>query len=138
MSALFAICEGASGSERALGIVFPPLIIAVWAWLTRALLWRGTDGEERVWLLGLMVVTAITGLLVFQTAEGDTGSGAYRESFLLSLPVAAAIGGAAALLSGRFGLWRGIGIAIAGDVAISGGMVLVFVWALSLSGGCLG
>ena len=134
---LIASCEGSAGSDRALGIIVPPLIVAVWAWITWQVLVRGTDDSERFWLFCLMAVTALTGWVVFQSAEGDHSGGAYRESFQLSLLVAAAIGASGSLLLRRFGVWRGVAAAIAGDVILPGGLVLLFIWGLSVSGGCI-
>lgn len=136
MSALYATCEGVGGSTRVLWMVLPPLIVAVWGWV----LWRmavGVDDDTRKALALIFSLCAVVGAVVFLVPEGVSGNGDYLGRFWLSLGLSAAIGGVASMLSPRVGIGRSLAAAIAGDVFLPGGLVLLFFWGLALSGSCI-
>jgi hypothetical protein len=137
LAALLAICDGVAGSERARWIVIPPVIFFAWGLIVWFCIWRGTDPDERASLLALLGFCVATGGLIFLVPEGISGNGDYLTRFWISLLVAGGIGLAWPLVTRKPSLWRSIGVAIAGDVLVPGGLILLFFWALGLSGSCL-
>jgi hypothetical protein len=137
LPALLATCEGVAGSERVLWIMIPPLVALIWGVSAWACIWRNTGTEERSSLLGLLGLCAATGGLIFLLPEGVSGNGDYLARFFISLFVAAGIGIAWPYLTRQPVHWRSVGVAIAGDVLVPGGLILLFLWALALGGSCI-
>jgi hypothetical protein len=135
---LLAMCEGVAGAERVVGILIPPLVFLGWGLLVWACIWRDIDAEERSSLLGLAGICIAVGGLFMLAPEGISGDGDYLGRFWISVIVAALIGAGWSTLIYRFALWRGIAVAVLGNVLVPGGLVLLLFWALALSGSCLG
>ena len=134
---LLAMCEGTEGSERVGWILIPPVIFLAWGLFVWLCVWRDTGPEERGSLLGLLCVCATAGGLIFLVPEGVSGNGDYLARFFISLLVAGGIGLIWPPLTGRLIAWRSIGTALAGDVLVPGGLILLLFWTLGLSGSCL-
>lgn len=133
MLSVLATCGTSSGSSRVFGILLPPLIVAFWGWVV----WRIADDVDkaaRLKLFSAFAVAAVSGAVIFLFPHGFSGNGNYLSRFWLGLGVAIAI---AALLPPRVSPIRSVLAAIAGDVFLPGGAVLLLVWALALSGDCL-
>jgi len=137
MSLVLAICEGVSGSSRVFGIVVPLLIVGVWALFVWACVFFESEPEERPGLVAVFVAAAAIGGGIFLIPEGVSGHGDYLGRFGLSILVALAIGGLYAVKTEQPVVWRSIGVALAGDVLVPAGLILLLVWGLSLSGSCL-
>jgi hypothetical protein len=137
LTPLLAMCEGVAGPERTRWIVIPPVIFLAWGLFVWACVWRDTESRERGSLLGLMVVCAVTGGFVFLFPGGVSGNGDYLLRFWISVLLAGGIGLAWPFMTNHTLSWRSIGAAIAGDVAVPGGLILMFFWALALSGSCI-
>jgi hypothetical protein len=135
---LVAMCEGMDGSERVGWILIPPVIVLAWGLFVWVCVWRDTEPDERGSQLGLLCICAATGALIFLVPNGVSGNGDYLGRFFISLLVAGGIGLFWPLLTGRLIAWRTIGTAVAGDVLVPGGLVLLLFWMLGLSGSCLG
>jgi hypothetical protein len=136
MYALIATCGLDSPPTRALWIVGPPVIVAIWGWIVWRIAWR-TGESDRLKLFLILAVAAVVGAFVFLYPHGISGNGNYLNRFWLSLGLATALGAVSSLLPPRVGFARSVITAIAGDVFLPGGLVLLFVWALALSGSCL-
>jgi hypothetical protein len=134
---LLAICEGASGSSRIFGIVVPPLIVGVWALFLGACVFFESEPEERPGLVGVFIAAAIAGGAIFLLPEGVSGNGDYLGRFAISVLAALVIGVLYAWKTERPVVWRSLGVALAGDVLVPGGLILMLFWGLSLGGGCL-
>lgn len=133
---VLATCGTASGSSRVFAIVIPLLIVAVWGWAV----WRimsDVDPATRMRLLSVFAVAALAGAFVFLFPHGFSGNSNYLSRFWLGLGIAAVLGTAAALLPPRVSPIRSVLAAIAGDVFLPGGAILLLVWALGVSGECL-
>lgn len=137
-AALLAMCEGMAGSERLTWILIPPLAFLAWGLLSWACIWRNTGPAERSSLLGLLAVCATVGGLVFLLPEGVSGDGNYLIRFFFSMLIATGIGLAWANMAHRVETWRSVAVAIAGDVVVPGGLILLLFWGLAVSGSCLG
>lgn len=136
MHGVLAICEGISGSTRVTGIIVPPLIFALWGALL-FLAFRRVRVEDKLLIGAVFAVAGAIGAVIFLFPHGLSGNGDYLARFLISVVVSASIGAAVASLRRDIGL-RMIGVAVLGDVSVPGLLVLLFVWSLSLSGGCIG
>lgn len=136
MQAILAICEGVSGSTRTWGIILPPLLVALWCTVL-VLIFRRIRFEDRIPILGVLLAAGGLGAFIFLFPEGVSGNSDYLARFLYSLLAAGAIGVAGALWRREIGV-RLIGAALLGDVFVPGLLILLFVWSLSLSGGCIG
>jgi hypothetical protein len=133
---VLATCGTASGSSRVFAIVVPLLIVAVWG----RVVWRiisDVDPATRMKLLSVFAVAALAGAFVFLFPHGFSGNGNYLTRFWLGLGTAIVLGTGAALLPPRVSPIRSIVAAIAGDVFLPGGAILLLVWALGVSGECL-
>jgi cytochrome c biogenesis protein CcdA len=127
---VLATCGTASGSSRVFAIVIPLLIVAVWGWVV----WRimsDVDPATRMKLLSVFAVAALAGAFVFLFPHGFSGNSNYLSRFWLGLGIAAV------LLPPRVSPIRSVLAAIAGDVFLPGGAILLLVWALGVSGECL-
>lgn len=136
VTSVLADYTAASGSTRALWIVVPPLIAVTWGWIV----WRLAAGTDESTRLGLFLVFAVAvgvGAAIFLIPHGFSGNGDYLLRFWISLAAAAFLGALASVLEPRIGIGRAIATAIAGDVFLPVGAVLLFVWALSVGGNCL-
>ena len=136
MVSLLATCEAASGSSRGLEIVIPPLIVVTWGWVV----WRVVNGAEessRPKLFVLFVVASAVGAFVFFYPDEESVNGNHLDRFWLGLGIAVAVGGISARLPPRTGIVRSVLMAVAGDVLLPGGIVLLFVWSLALGNTCL-
>jgi hypothetical protein len=78
------------------------------------------------------------GGLFFLAPEGVSGNGDYLQRFWISVLVTSGLGFAWAAVNQGVAMWRGIVVAVAGDVIVPGGLFLLLFWGLALSGGCLG
>jgi hypothetical protein len=133
---VLATCGTASGSSRVFAIVIPLLIVAVWGWV----IWRimsDTTGGARLKLVSVFAVAAVAGAAIFLFPHGFSGNGDYLSRFWLGLGVAIVLGAISALLPPRVSPVRSALAAIAGDVFLPGGAILLLVWALGVSGECL-
>ncbi|MGN6814672.1 MAG: hypothetical protein ACTHK3_01115 [Solirubrobacterales bacterium] len=136
MPDVLATCGTASGSSRVFGIIVPPLIVVLWGWGV----WRvagDIDRDDRLKLFSVFAVAAVSGAVIFLFPHGFSGNDDYLKRFWLGLGVAALLGAIAALLRPRVSPIRSILAAIAGDVFLPGGAILLLIWALALSGECL-
>lgn len=136
MHTILAICEGVSGSTRTWGIIVPPLLVGLWC-AVLVLVFRRTRFEDQIPIFAVLFAAGGLGAFIFLFPEGVSGNGNYLARFFYSLLAAAAVGVAGALWKREIGL-RLIGAALLGDVLVPGLLVLLFVWSLSLSGGCIG
>jgi len=133
---VLATCGTASGSSRVFGIVIPLLIAAVWGWVV----WRimsDIDATTRLKLFSVFGVAAVAGAVILLVPHGFSGNGDYLTRFWLGLGLAIVLGAITALLPPRVSPIRSVLAAIAGDVFLPGGTVLLLVWALAVSGECL-
>jgi hypothetical protein len=135
---LLAMCEGMAGSERVIWVLIPPVIVFVWGLVSWACIWRNTRPEERSSLLGLLGICAALGGLVFLFPGGVSGDGDYLLRFFFSMLIATGIGLAWPEMARRVETWRSVAVAIAGDVVVPGGLMLLLFWGLAVSGSCLG
>jgi peptidoglycan/LPS O-acetylase OafA/YrhL len=136
MLGVLATCGTSSGSSRVFGIVLPPLIVAFWGWV----IWRvasDIDRDARLKVFSVFAVAAVVGAVIFLFPHGFSGNRDYLNRFWFGLGAAVILGAIAALLPPRVSPIRSVLAAIAGDVFLPGGAVLLLVWALALSGDCL-
>lgn len=104
------------------------------------MVWRivsDIDATARLKLVSVFAGAAVAGAIIFLFPHGFSGNHDYLGRFWLGLGVAIALGAIAALLPPRVSPIRSILVAIAGDVFLPGGAVLLLVWALGVSGQCL-
>ena len=137
MSVVLAICDGVSGSTRVTGILVPPLIVALWGALLYVAL-RRVSLDDRMLILGAFVAAGLLAGGIFFLPEGVSGDGDYLARFFLALLAGVAIPGVAGALARREHAWRMLAAALLGAVSLPGIVVLLFVWSLALSGGCIG
>lgn len=132
---VLGICGG--GGNDTVARVFVLIIVVVWVLAVAAILGGETGRDERLALLAVLAGTIAIGGLVFLAPEGVSGNGDYLGRFLLSLLLSAALGVGGSLATRRYGPWRGLFIAIAGDVFIPGGLILLLFASVGLGSGCL-
>jgi hypothetical protein len=132
-SSLLAVCEGTSGAEQALGVLFAIVVVGVWAGLAWLCVWMERTPAERMGLSLTLVAAAIAGSLVILCFHVSL------EALLLgSAAIAAAIGVAAAAFSRRFGMVPAIVAALLGDALMPLVVLAVLAVHVSLGPGCLG
>jgi hypothetical protein len=135
--ALLAICEPSwQTSERLLWTLGPIAIVLIWVALMFRLLWRSPD-QARGPMLLLWALCAILGPVIFLFPEGVQGDQDFLLRFELSVAVAVVLGLLASLRVRSVGPAKLVGIAILGDIAVPGLLVLLFAFGLAASGSCI-
>jgi hypothetical protein len=132
---VLAVC-GSGGSEAA-ALIAVALVLALWGFGVWAVVWLGTESQERALLLFLLLASAPIATLMFLGPEGLTGDGDYLARFLLAVLVPTGIGLAVALFTRRVGPGRAIAVAFSGAVLIPGGIFVLLFASLGLGTGCL-
>jgi hypothetical protein len=132
---VLAVC-GSGGSDTA-ALIVVILILAAWGLGVWAIIWKGTESQERALLLFLLLASAPIATLMFLGPEGLTGDGDYLARFLLAVLLPTGIGLALALLTRRVNPGRAIAVAFSGAVLIPGGIFVLFFASLGIGTGCL-
>jgi hypothetical protein len=134
---MLAICEpNWETSERILWTVGPVALVLVWVALMFRLLRRSPE-EARGQMLLLWALCALLGPIVFLFPEGIQGDQDFLLRFEISLGVAVALGVIASLRMRSVGPAKLIGIAILGDIAVPGLLMLLFAFSLAIGGSCI-
>ncbi len=110
------------------------MIVALWG-LLLVVAWRRTEAEGRPWAVAIFIVGVVSNFFYFiphVTAGGQND----LHRFLLVLGAVALVGGVIGLFSRSVGVFRGGWFAIAGNVALFGWLLLLWIWLLAISGHC--
>lgn len=130
-----AVCGG--GGNDTLALLTFLAVVLVWLLLVRIPFVTSKDKTEVLTLVGLLVVSAILGAVIFWANGWIGGERDYFERFLLSLLVSGALGVGVALTTHRVSVARALFVALAGDVLIPGGLVALLFAAIGIGTGCL-
>jgi hypothetical protein len=132
-SPLLAVCEGTTGTEQVLGVLFAIVIVAAWGGLAWLCIWMDRTPAERIGLTLVAVASAIAGSLVLLCFHEDL-----EVLLLTSAAVVATIGIAAAHFSQRFSVLPAVGAALLGGAVLPVVVLAMFVLTVSVGSGCLG
>jgi hypothetical protein len=132
-SLLLAVCEGTSGTEQVLGVLFAIGIVAAWGGLAWLCIWMDRTSVERIGLALVAVTSAIAGSLVLLCFHDDL-----EVLLLASAAVVVAIGVAAAYCLRRFSVLPAVGAALIGGALLPAVVLTMFVLTVSIGSGCLG
>ena len=124
-----------AGGGRVFWIVVPPLIVALWLGAVVVVFRRAPAGH--LWMLGIFLASIAIGGFLLLYPHGIQGNGDYLGRFELSVAVSAGLGAVASLFLRQVGWARLVGIAIAGNIFVPGGLILLFVWSLAVGNTCL-
>lgn len=132
---MLAVCGGGSNATAITVVV---VAILLWLLIAFAVIKTGHDRDERVLLLGLLVLSVfLGGGVYFGIADGFSGSGDDLGKFLLALLVPGAVGAAIALATRGRGGARAFFISSWGALFLTGGVYVLLLAFLGLGTVCL-
>lgn len=130
-----AVCGGGGNNVLAGFVVL--FLAGLYAIAVVTALGRAEDGGELMLLIALLAASIAIGGLFFLYPEGINGDGDFLGRFVLSLVASGMLGIGAAVKLGEQSAGRAIFLALAGDVLIPGGLIVLLFASVGLGTGCL-
>jgi hypothetical protein len=134
-SLVMAVCGGSGNDTLAFIVVIFVAAIYVLSLLTA--FGKAEDGQEMVMLIALLSVSIAVGGLAFLYPNGTSGNGDYFSRFIISLVISGGLGLGAAAIWKESSAGRAIFVALAGDVLIPGGLLLLLFASIGIGSGCI-
>ena len=132
---LLADCGG--GGNDTLAVLVVLVVAVLYLLAVGSLLRRAEDGSELIMLIVLLVVSIAIGWFAFAGFGSISGLGDFMARLVVSLLISGGLALLAAMLKGEETAGRAVMAAVAGNIFIPFGAVVLFVAAFGIGTSCI-